>query len=116
MLGAMASPDFSITVAGSPEHPVLEVSGEIDYRKGVALAERVNALLDAQPGHLTLDLSEVGFCASGSVSALVAVHQAAAKTNTDLDLVNVPPNLRRLLDLSGVLSLFNIQPSTNAAD
>lgn len=111
----MGGPDFSITVAGSPEHPVLEVSGENDYRKGVALADRVYALLDAQPSHLTLDLSEVGFCASGSVSALVAVHQAAVKTNTDLDLVNVPRHLHRLLELSGVLSSFRIQPSTNAA-
>jgi anti-anti-sigma regulatory factor len=29
-------------------------------------------------------------------------------------LVNVPPNLRRLLELSGVLSLFRIQPTANA--
>lgn len=60
---------------------------------------------------MTLDLSGVGFCASGTVSALVAVYQAAVKTDTDLDLVNVPQNLRRLLEISGVLDLFRIQPS-----
>jgi hypothetical protein len=31
-------------------------------------------------------------------------------------LIRVPLNLRRLLDLSGVLSLFRVQPSTDAAE
>lgn len=90
---------------------MVEVAGEIDYHRGLSLAERVDGLLAGQPSHVTLDLSGVGFCASGTVSALVAVHQAAVKTDTDLDLVNVPQNLRRLLEISGVLDLFRIQPS-----
>jgi anti-sigma B factor antagonist len=110
----MTGPDFSVIVSGSPEHPVVEVSGEIDYRTGVALANRVDGLLENPPSRLSIDLSAVGFCASGSVSALVAVHQATKRTNTDLDLVNVPPNLHRLLELSGVLGLFRIQPMADA--
>jgi anti-sigma B factor antagonist len=113
MVSGMTRPDFSITVSGSPEHPVVEVSGELDYRNGLALVEQVDALLADEPGRLSLELSGIGFCASGSVSALVAVHHAAERTRADLDLVNVPRNLHRLLELSGVLDLFNIQPSAN---
>ena len=72
ILEAMTSPEFSITVTGSPRHPVVEVAGEIDYHRGLSLAERVDGLLAGQPSHVTLDLSGVGFCASGTVSALVA--------------------------------------------
>jgi anti-sigma B factor antagonist len=115
MVSGMTGPGFSITVSGSPGHPVVEVFGELDYRNGLALAGQVDALLDDQPGRLSLELSGVGFCASGSVSALVAVHQAATRARTDLDLVNVPRNLHRLLELSGVISLFAIPPSADPA-
>lgn len=111
----MTRPDLPIAISGTPEHPVLEVSGELDYHHGVTLTERVNTILEGQPSHLSLDLSGVDFFASGSVSALVAIRQAAEKTDTDLDLTNVPPRLRRLLELSGVLSLFRILPSPRAS-
>jgi anti-sigma B factor antagonist len=111
----MTGPDVSITVSGLPGHPVVGVSGELDFRKGVTLADHINLILDGRPNRLTLDLSGVGFCGSGSVSALVAVHQAAKQARTDLDLVNVPRNLERLLELSGVLGLFNFQRSADPA-
>lgn len=59
--------------------------GELDYRNGLGLTERVHAILGGQPNRLTLDLSRVSLFASGSVSALVAVHltcSAACATPT----------------------------------
>lgn len=47
ILEAMTSPEFAITVTGSPGHPVVEVAGEIDYHWGLSLAERVDGLLPA---------------------------------------------------------------------
>jgi anti-sigma B factor antagonist len=111
----MTRPDLSVTTSGTPDHPVLHVSGEMDYYHGVTIAERVNTILQSRPSQLSLDLSGVEFFGSGSVSALVAIRQAAQQTHTDLDLTNAPPRLRRLLELSGVLSLFRLQTSADSA-
>jgi hypothetical protein len=71
-LGAMTRPDFSITVSGSPGHPILQVSGELDHRNGPALTERVHEILHEQPSHLTLDASTPR---PGSMLGVHADHQ-----------------------------------------
>ena len=108
----MTGAEWGIVVSGSRSQPVVSAVGELDHVTGPTLTRKIRAILDGRPARLCLDLSGVAFFASGSLSVLIAAHEAAASAGTDLVPVSVPANLRRLLEIAGVHDLFQIEPPT----
>jgi anti-sigma B factor antagonist len=67
------------------------------------------------PPHLVLDLSEVPFCDSSGLSALIMLHRWAGEAGGSLTLAAVPDRMVRLLQMSGVDQAIPVQPTTREA-
>lgn len=85
----------------------LRVAGELDLNTSGQLADAVRAAVD-EPGfqQLDVDLGAVTFLDSSGLRALVIGHTAAKKRGGTLTTVNVPPNIRRTMDITGLADVL----------
>ena len=96
-------------------HPGLTIAtvlGDVDVRTAPTL--RSEALEIIQQGHarLALDLSQVGFCDSAGLSAIIGIWHAAQEAGGSLSLADVPDRLMRMLSMTGVDSLLPVHATT----
>ena len=103
----MPADAFALTVVDG----VVRVQGEIDMVTAPALDHELEAL----PGSLTLDVSAVTFLDSSGLSVLVRHHQARCEDGLSLRLVEVPPIVRRVLEVTRLLELLTGDQATAGA-
>jgi anti-anti-sigma factor len=93
---------FDFTPEG-PDRIRIAVAGEVDLATA-------NELSDCLRGHadrdVVLDLSEVGFLDSSGISALVQGYHALRDGGRTLRVVGERENVRRVLEVAGVLEIF----------
>jgi anti-anti-sigma factor len=111
----MTTPELSIAVTGTPGHVTVAVEGDLDGQTAPRLIERVSTVLRDPPARLSLDLAGIRFFGSGSVATVVGIHKAAGDAGTQLELINVPDLVRRVLDISGLIEVLMIQPRSGGA-
>ncbi|MEV4462747.1 STAS domain-containing protein [Micromonospora echinofusca] len=84
---------------------VVALSGEID----MSGADRLDDLLHetiAQAATVQVDLAGLTFIDSTVLSILVGAYHHAADRGVDLTLVNAAGQVRRVLDMTGIMQLF----------
>jgi anti-sigma B factor antagonist len=91
---------------------VVHVSGEVDVAASGAVRARVDG---AAAGALVVDLSEVSFVDSSGLRELLRARMECERLGGRLVLACVPPVLDRLLDLTGTASMFDVEPTVEAA-
>lgn len=102
---------MEIVVTSLKETPLLETQGDIDHNSCEAIEAALNRSLDAGARVILLDLTKVSYIDSGGLSVLFS---AARRLRPDgwLGVINPNPNIRRLLELVGLL----IDPSFKVFD
>jgi anti-sigma B factor antagonist len=100
--------------SGSPADGVvvLNVAGEVDLLTATALGERIREHLVPGTRVLILDLGKVSFLGSAGLAEIVAAGQAGATT---VVLVATNRAVLRPLDVTGLLSLFTVYDTVDAA-
>ncbi|MFI9063547.1 STAS domain-containing protein [Streptomyces sp. NPDC053429] len=84
---------------------VVALTGAMDWNTAPQLREECVRLLADSP-HLVLDVSAVTFCDSSGLSALVQLRRQALSAGGSVVLTSVPEHLLRLLEISGLGSVF----------
>lgn len=101
--------------------PVLHLTGEVDLAAAPAVRDRLTALVQQlgvsgpnAPTAVVLDLGRVSFIDSTGLSMLVAAHSRFNECGKELRVADVPPRVRRVLELTGLdglLSTYDDVPS-----
>jgi anti-anti-sigma factor len=91
--------------------PVLTVTGEIDLSSAGHFAQELAMLIDDEHGTARVDLSAVTFIDSSGVRELLAAKRRAEGTGTQLVLASPSAACRRVLEISGVWSDFDVEVS-----
>lgn len=99
------SPPLQITVQPSIAGPVLALSGELDMNSAALLAEHLSQF-DTPPERLLLDLSQLTFCDSTGLSALIAAWRRLGEVKGSLSLTGAHGSTARLLRITGLDQLF----------
>lgn len=84
----------------------LVVVGEVDVVSAGQLREYLAGALDMRLEALTVDLGGVTFLDSTGLSALVYAHDRAQDEGVSLVVTDPQPQVRRLLDVTGLLTVF----------
>jgi anti-sigma B factor antagonist len=93
---------------------IIEVAGEIDLHTATELQRAVDRL-SPFPHPVTLDLSGVGFIDSTGIRALLAINNRATETTGEaVRIVNPTDSTRRLLELTGIDKILNLQGAAEA--
>ncbi|GDY28670.1 STAS domain-containing protein [Gandjariella thermophila] len=88
---------------------LITLAGEIDYSNAGQLDTAVREVLAAGIHRLTVDFSAVSFVDSACLSALVRAREATQEAGVELVLAAVGRPTRRVLDMTGLTSLFRIE-------
>jgi anti-anti-sigma factor len=106
---------LKITARDAMTGPVLEITGDLDYRTATELRAQLSALA-LQPGQrLVLDLAGMEFCDSSGITALIAARHHADAARADVALAAVPPPTLRVLRIVGLDQIFPVYPDSETA-
>jgi anti-sigma B factor antagonist len=80
-----------------------------------ALRERVKNLLAANKKNIMLNMDNVTYIDSSGLGALVAAHHSARAQNASLKLSNLGSKFQELLQVTKLLTVFEVYDSETAA-
>jgi anti-anti-sigma factor len=106
-LDANDTADVSFDLAQADSEGLkVRITGELDITNVDALEAAVGSALERHPGRLILDLSGLRFADSSAIALWVrwstAVHE--------IELRDVSPILRRVIDSMGLADTLNVKP------
>jgi anti-anti-sigma factor len=93
---------LSVRIQQRDSDVVIVMDGEID----MSTADEVAFALRVAWGSVIVDLSEVTFCDSTGLAALIQAHSVLGNEGRNLRVVGAQPNVRRLFETTGLESLL----------
>jgi anti-sigma B factor antagonist len=108
-------PHFGLTVTPHETYCVITLVGDVDRLSVPNLADALVELRGAGHVRLIIDVSELQFCDSGGLWALIRNHREAEKRGGYVRLIGVQGILARLLDITRLIKLFPAYPSVEEA-
>ncbi len=84
----------------------MTVSGELNLATGDVVLRKLSSLIDRGYVRLSVDASEVSFCDSSGLGALLRARARATAVAGSLSLTAVSPQLRRVLEIAGIQKLL----------
>jgi anti-sigma B factor antagonist len=95
---------------------VLDMRGRITLgRETEALRGKIRQLIDAGTRRLILDLGGIAYIDSVGLSTLVASWTSMRKQGGDLKLVRLPQGVHQLLQITRLVTVFEIYESPESA-
>ena len=85
-----------------PNAALLVLSGELDIASAPELEQALAEIHPEQTKLVVVDLRALEFMDSTGLSIIVRAHQRLSEHSCELTLVKGPPQVQRLLDLTGV--------------
>lgn len=99
---------FRVEVKTDGSRSVLALRGELDLASAPALDEELERVEAAGAKQVIIDLRDLEFMDSTGLSVLVRAHQRAEKAGMRFGLVKGPPQVQRLLVLTGVAERISV--------
>ena len=87
---------------------VITVAGEIDIATGDIVRTAVATAIEHSPARLVFDMAAVDFMDSSGIAVLNTTRTDAEERGIGFSLVAVPPQAIRVLELTGMTSLFQL--------
>ena len=112
-----ADDQITLTVRRNGSHTVIEVGGEVDMLTSPQLRATVLEQLAETVGVelVVLDLDAVTFLGTSGLAVLIEVREAAHMAGVELRLACTARRVLRPLTIAGLVSLFDIHDSQEAA-
>jgi anti-sigma B factor antagonist len=93
---------FTVQLQPRSDAVLIAVSGELDIASAPELEQMLDQVSPEQTKLVIVDLRELEFMDSTGLSIIVRAHQRLAEHGCELTLIKGPPQVQRLLDLTGV--------------
>ena len=105
--------NFNVDVHNGQRAVVIEVSGELDLASSPALEQELERCSGSEAEVVIVDLRKLEFMDSTGLSVLVRAHQRATEGGSRFGIVKGPPQVQRLLDLTGVARRLTMADSAD---
>lgn len=106
---------FSLSLSHDDRIAVVAVRGTVDLYTARELRDLLNEALPGAEGWVVLDLSATTFFDSTGLAALIAAHRRAERMGGRLVVVNVDPEIARLLQVTGLDTLLSLAGDRDSA-
>jgi len=101
--------ELKVSSRSQGDHTVVAVSGEIDLYTAPRLhSELAAAVMVDGPAQVVVDMAGVDFCDSTGMNVLLAAQRLASEKGGDLTLAAPRPPVRKILEVTGLQSVFTI--------
>jgi anti-anti-sigma factor len=109
--GAQSSPvQLQILIGERELTPILQLAGEVDMASVPLLHETYGEVCGESGSGLIIDLSGVTFLDSSGLAILISIHEELEARGAQLTILAPTPPVRRLFGLTGLDSVFEIEP------
>ncbi|MFC4564078.1 STAS domain-containing protein [Nocardiopsis mangrovi] len=105
--------ELKISSRSHADYAVVTVRGEIDLYTAPQLQSGLVNAVDDGARRLIVDMSRVEFCDSTGMSVLLSAMKRVRAENGDLELVAPKPAVRKILEVTGLDTVFTIRDSTD---
>jgi anti-anti-sigma factor len=99
---------FRVEVRQNDRGAVIALTGELDLASSPALEEELAKVFTSDAQTVVIDLRQLDFMDSTGLSILVRAHHSAIADQRRLALVKGPPQVQRLLTLTGVTDRLSL--------
>ncbi len=90
------------------------LEGEIDHHAAKSMREEIDAAVEFNmPSLLILDFDRVTFMDSSGIGLVMGRYKNLQKNGAKLNLCNLPPNIYKVMKLSGIERLAKIDKGEN---
>ncbi len=93
----------------------LEISGRLDAMTAPTAEAELARAVDAGDGRLVLDLSGLDYISSAGLRILLTPAKRVARAEGRLVLFGLQPQVREVLEISGLLPIFKVAADASAA-
>jgi anti-sigma B factor antagonist len=93
---------FTVQLQPHSDAALIVVSGELDIASAPELEQALDQIRPELIKLVIVDLRELEFMDSTGLSIIVRAHQRLSELDCELTLIKGPPQVQRLLDLTGV--------------
>jgi anti-sigma B factor antagonist len=100
---------FRCDVFHAPDRAIVAIHGEVDVFTAPTVSREVRAALALPIAAVRIDLRHVTFLDSSGVHVLVATRRMAAELGIPYSLTSVPPQVRRVLHVTGLAATFGLE-------
>jgi anti-sigma B factor antagonist len=107
--------DLKLAIQDHGDHATIKVGGEIDLATSPQLQAVLVDLVDRDCYQLIIDLKQVSFLDCAGIGMLVNTRRRVLAYGGSLKLVRPRPFVRRVLALTGMTTVFSIDPSFGKA-
>lgn len=94
---------------------VVTLPGEIDMANATTVREELKAAFDAGAAIVVADMSGTRFCDTSGIHALVMAHKRAEAGNTSFRVVVRPGEVRQVLEILHLDTVFALYPRLDIA-
>ncbi len=108
--------ELKVSSQSQGDRAIVTVSGEIDLYTAPRLQGELTAVLGGgRPVRVVVDMSGVEFCDSTGMNVLLAAMKRARELGGGLDLAGPRPAVRKILQVTGLDSVFTVVGAAAAA-
>jgi anti-sigma B factor antagonist len=115
MMNTLSSPALRVEPRQEGQVAVLEVAGDVDAANAHLLREAVVTAIDGGPPVLLVDMTGVGYIDSVGLGTLVVGLKRASERGASMRLVVRSPQIEKVLNITGLLSVFEIYDTLEVA-
>jgi len=94
---------------------VLRIGGEVDLYNTPQLKEEILALIEGGVRRLVVDLAETQYLDSTALGALIGGLKRLRERDGELRLAGPQPRIRKLLEITRLLKVFEVRDNTAQA-
>ena len=88
---------------------VVDVCGDLDLATVARIRERLEDAMAARPPHLVVDLSGCAFVDASALAMLLEAHRRMCRAGGRFTLRGCSPRVLRLLSLTGLRRVFDLE-------
>lgn len=115
MMNSLSGPGLRVEARQQEAAAVVGVAGDVDAANAHVLRDAVIAAIDGGPRVLVVDLTEVGYIDSVGLGTLVSGLKRASERGTRMRLVVTSPQIHKVMDITGLHTVFEIYPDLETA-
>jgi anti-sigma B factor antagonist len=108
--------ELNVSTSSQGGHAVVTASGELDLYTAPRLQTVLAALLREPVDRVVVDLSGVEFCDSTGMNVLLAAMKRVKENGGTFELAAPRPAVRRILQVTGLDTVFDIHEAVPALD
>jgi anti-anti-sigma factor len=101
----ISTPGLILSISATADATVVQCSGGLMYEDSDFLKREIKSRIP-EKGRMILDLSEVARMDSSGLGAIVSIYLSARNRKCDFSLINFNKQIRNLLAMSNLLSVF----------